>query len=222
MINKINILLFCFIILIGVLITILSINRINKEYNWFEGNLALISYLETILMYYKLVVINLVCYIWGNAFTIEFDSYHLLITGYKNIKTKYVLSKVLVLSIITFTIVFINFYLMSLISGLCCKLIVFSKIFIELFIKVLLICVIYGLLSAFFTIIINNNYACFLASGFFVLCELISDNFDTIKLFYVFFPGLSQNYELCFGLFHLLLISIIYVFLVVLSFVYKK
>lgn len=222
MVNKINVLLFGFIVLIGIIISILCINRLKDEYNWFEGSLAAVMYIETILMYYKLVVINLICYIWGNSFTKEFDSYHLLITGYKKLKVKYVLSKIIVLCLITFLVVLVDFYLMSLICTLCCNFILINKIFLELFIKVLLICIIYGLLSSIFTIIINNNYACFLASGVFVLCELMSDSFDTMKLFYVFFPGLSQNYELCFGLFHLFLISIIYVFLVVLSYVYKN
>ncbi|MBE6131399.1 MAG: hypothetical protein E7183_06720 [Erysipelotrichaceae bacterium] len=204
------------------MICFLSIKHLKLEYNWFEGKIAFTSYLETNLMYYKLVVINLICFIWGNSFTKNANSYHLLVTGYQGIKLKYILSKLLMLIIITISLIFISFYLMTLIGVLCCNFVSINKIIFELFINVLLICIIYGLLSSVFTILINNQYACFLSSGIFVLCELISDSFNDIKLFYVFFPGLSLNYDLCFGIIHLLFISIIYVFLVVLVYLYKK
>lgn len=222
LINKVNALLFIFIVFVEILICFLSIKHLKLEYNWFEGKIAFTSYLETNLMYYKLVVINLICFIWGNSFTKNANSYHLLVTGYQGIKLKYILSKLLMLIIITISLIFISFYLMTLIGVLCCNFVSINKIIFELFINVLLICIIYGLLSSVFTILINNQYACFLSSGIFVLCELISDNFNDIKLFYVFFPGLSLNYDLCFGIIHLLFISIIYVFLVVLVYLYKK
>lgn len=222
LINKINVLLFIFIVFVKILICFLSINRLKLEYNWFEGKIASTSYLETNLMYYKLVVINLICFIWGNSFTKNANSYHLLVTGYQRLKFKYILSKLLMLIIITVSLILISFYLMSLIGVICCNFISIDKIILELFINVLLICIIYGLLSSVFSILINNQYACFLSSGIFVLCELISDSFNDIKLFYVFFPGLALNYDLCFGMIHLLFISIIYVFLVVFVYVYKK
>ncbi len=222
LINKVNVLLFIFIVFVEILICFLSIKHLKLEYNWFEGKIAFTSYLETNLMYYKLVVINLICFIWGNSFTKNANSYHLLVTGYQGIKLKYILSKLLMLIIITISLIFISFYLMTLIGVLCCNFVSINKIMFELFINVLLICIIYGLLSSVFTILINNQYACFLSSGIFVLCELISDSFNDIKLFYVFFPGLSLNYDLCFGIIHLLFISIIYVFLVVLVYLYKK
>ena len=53
LINKINVLLLEFIALIGIIINYLCIKRINSEYNWFDGSIAVIEYLEVFLMYYK-------------------------------------------------------------------------------------------------------------------------------------------------------------------------
>ena len=91
LINKVNVLLFIFIVFVEILICFLSIKHLKLEYNWFEGKIAFTSYLETNLMYYKLVVINLICFIWGNSFTKNANSYRLLVTGYQGIKLKYIL-----------------------------------------------------------------------------------------------------------------------------------
>lgn len=222
LINKINVLLLEFVALIGIIINYLCIKRINSEYNWFDGSIAVIEYLEVFLMYYKLIVINLICFLWGSFFTKSNNSYHLLITGYKQLKLRFILTKLSVLLIITIFVVFVNFYFMSLIGVLCCNFISIDKIIIELLLKVLLICIIYGLLSTIFSILINSNYACFISVGLFVLCELLSDNFANMRAYYVFFPGLSLNGELCFGLIQLFLLVPIYAFLVVLSYLCKK
>ena len=46
----------------------MNIITLNKEYNWFEGTISFSEYLQTNNLYYKLVVVNLISYIWGSFF----------------------------------------------------------------------------------------------------------------------------------------------------------
>lgn len=222
MINKISLILLIIVIFIGFLVNLFSIYSLNHEYNWFEGNNSFLEYLASNILYYKLVIINLVCFIWGSSFTLQSNSYHLLITGYKDLKFKFILSKLVLLVFLTIIIILCNFYLMSFIGVVWGKFIFSFEKVLELFLDLLLICLIYGLLSSIFSLIFNHNYAYFMAVGLFVLGELIKDGNSGFKLYYVFFPLISTEIENSFGMVHLLLLFIIYFILVFLGYVYKK
>lgn len=222
LINKISLILLIIVIFIGFLVNLFSIYSLNHEYNWFEGYNSFLEYLSSNILYYKLVIINLVCFIWGSSFTLQSNSYHLLITGYKDLKVKFILSKLVLLVFLTIIIILCNFYLMSFIGVVWGKFIFSFEKVLELFLDLLLICLIYGLLSSIFSLIFNHNYAYFMAVGLFVLGELIKDGNSSFKLYYVFFPLISTEIENSFGMVHLLFLFIIYFILVFLGYVYKK
>ena len=224
LINKISAILIAIVIIIGLLINIIGIITLNKEYNWFECNISFIEYLNTNILYYKLVVINLITYIWGSSFLKHSDSYHLLITGYKNIKFKYIISKMIILVLITIAIILCNAYLMSLIAVTCGNFNYSFKIIIEVFINLLLICLIYGLLSSAFSMLFNHQYSFFIAVGLFVLGELIKDGGNEVEVFFVFFPIINNVMEesFNFGVFHLIILFIIYFIVVLFGYLYKK
>ena len=100
LINKISLVLFFLLIIVSFLINFASIFSINNEYNWFDKDIATSQFLETYLLFFKLVVINLNCYLFGYSFNKEQDSYHLLITGYSYLKVKYIITKLLMICII--------------------------------------------------------------------------------------------------------------------------
>ena len=117
-----------------------------------------------------------------------------------------------------------NVYGMSLIGVLCGNF-TFShvKIF-ELFVNLLFICLIYGLLSVIFSLLINHNYSYFISLGLFVLGELIKDGNSLSKLYFVFFPSINSSLDVSFefGLFHLIFLFIVYFLVVIFCYVYKK
>lgn len=223
MINKISLILLLLLIIVSFLINLASIFSINNEYNWFEKDIATIEFLETYLLFFKLVVINLNCYLFGYSFNKEQDNYHLLITGYRYIKVKYIITKLLTICFIMVCVLFISIYIMLLQSIFCSNLILINKNSFELFINLVLICLIYGSLSCVFSMIFNNNYAYFLGSMLFVIGELIKDN-KIVHFYFVFFPSVSISSldSGNFGIIHLSLLFIIYAFLVVLGYAYKK
>lgn len=221
LINKVSAILLILLIIISLFINLASIFSINNEYNWFDSIAATTEYVETFLLFYKLVVINLMCYIFGNSFNKEQDSYHLLITGYQKIKYQYVITKLVVLTILLIVVLFINYNIMLIIGIFCSKIILVKEINLELFLTLGFVCLIYGFLSCLFSLLFNNNYAYFLAGALFVFSELIKDS-NTSKVYFVFFPTISIDSIGSFGIIHLCLLFIIYAFLVVLGYVYKK
>jgi hypothetical protein len=223
LINKISLVLFFLLIIVSFLINFASIFSINNEYNWFDKDIATSQFLETYLLFFKLVVINLNCYLFGYSFNKEQDSYHLLITGYSYLKVKYIITKLLMICIIMSCVLFISIYIMLLQSIFCSNLILINKNSLELFINLVLICLIYGSLSSIFSMLFNNNYAYFLGSMLFVIGELIKD-YKIVHFYFVFFPSVSiSNFDSGnFGIIHLSLLFIIYAFLVVLGYVHKK
>ena len=132
LINKISLILLLLLIIVSFLINLASIFSINNEYNWFEKDIATIEFLETYLLFFKLVVINLNCYLFGYSFNKEQDSYHLLITGYRYIKVKYIITKLLTICFIMVCVLFISIYIMLLQSIFCSNLILINKISFQL------------------------------------------------------------------------------------------
>ena len=215
LLNKICVVVIFLITFLSALVNLASIFSIENEYNWFEGNLAYINYIDNIILFYKLITINLICFIWSNSFNKDTDSYHLLIVGFKQIKYRYVCSKILVLIILTFTINFTNIFLASIIAGTCSSWYYFNKIIVELFVVMLLISIIYGLLSAIISMLINSNYVYLISSGLLVLSEFLTDSKSIVSnLYLIFFPNLYEaNYKfVLFSVLHLVILSCLYFF----------
>lgn len=223
MLNKICIIVVSIVLFLSFFANLLCIISINREYNWFEGINAYHHYIDNIVLFFKLVMINLICYLWGSAFNKDADSYHLLINGFKNIKFKYLFTKLLVLLIVTFLIIIVNVLFFSFLGVICSNWYFFHKIIVKLFVVMYLIGIIYGIMSAVFSTLINSNYVYLLSSGLFVLGEFLSEsNFSFCKFYFVFCPSL---YEIDYGftffsIFHLLILSLFY--LVLITIIYMK
>lgn len=215
LLNKICIIVIFLITVLSALVNFASIFSINNEYNWFEGNLSYINYIDNLILFFKLITINLICFIWSNSFNKDIDSYHLLIVGFKHIKYKYVSSKILILIIFTFLLNFTNIFISSIIAGMCCSWYYFNKIIVDLFVVMFLISIIYGLLSAIISMLINSNYVYLISSGLLVLSEFLTESKSiSSNLYLIFFPNLYElNYNfVLFSILHLVILSCLYFF----------
>lgn len=216
LLNKFNILIIVFITFINILVMLAGILSIRQEYSIFDYEQAEFEYIELFCLYYKLVMINLFCYLWGNAFSDKTDSYKYLVTGFTQKRIKYLCSKIIFLIFLTKVLVFINLFIVTLLGILCGKMYLNYQIIIELLIKLVFISVIYGLLSAIFSMFINSNLVYFISSGLFVFGELIKENSNN-NLYYVFFPMLDNIL-----ISHLVCLFIIYLFLLIISYLTKR
>ena len=223
MLNKICVSVIIIVLFISFFVNFICIISINKEYNWFEGISAYYQYIDNIVLFFKLVMINLICYLWGSAFNKDADSYHLLINGFKNIKFKYLISKLIVLLVVTFLIISISILFSSFLGILCSNWYFFHKIIVKLFVVMYLLSIIYGIMSAIFCTLINSNYVYLLSSGLFVLGEFLNEsNFSSFKFYFIFCPNLYEidNGFTFFSLFHLLILSLFYLVLIII--IYTK
>ena len=216
LLNKFNILIIIFITFINILVMLAGILSIRQEYSIFDYEQAEFEYIELFCLYYKLVMINLFCYLWGNAFSDKTDSYKYLVTGFAQKRIKYLSSKIIFLIVLTKVLVFINLFIVTLLGILCGKMYLNYQIIIELLIKLVFISVIYGLLSAIFSMFINSNLVYFISSGLFVFGELIKENSNN-NLYYVFFPMLDNIF-----ISHLVCLFIIYLFLLIIRYLTKR
>lgn len=226
LLNKINIIIMIFTIIVVGVIALTSILKINNNYSWFLKKEAMYEYLSNSLLFYKLIIIVLNSYLWGSAFTKEKDSYHLLISDFNHVKFKYLLTKITTLIIISLLLIFSFFIIYAFIGIICSNWYEIDKNIVYLFINYLLIVMIYGLLSIIFSVLFVNEFAYFIAPLFFVFGELAVDNNDTsiiIKIFQTFFPNITLDvvsYS-SFGIIHLIILSLFYLVIVIIIYMNK-
>lgn len=224
LLNKISIIVIVIVNLFSILVIFAGILSIKDEYIIFENKQAVLELLDQNILFYKLLMLNLLNFIWGNSFSSVNDSYRDLITGYQEKALCYVISKVVFLIALTFIVIFTDIFAISFIGIICGNLYIDIKIIIELFIIFVLIGIIYGFLSATFSVMINSNLIYFLSSGIFVIGELIKESSYELKLYYVFFPSIGSMSSMLydFGIFHLLCLCIVYGFIFIVLYLRKK
>lgn len=221
MFNKINVCVVILIEIITVIIALSSIFQINNQYSWFNKTEALLEYLNTTLMFFKLIIVIINSYLWGSSFSEGKDSYHLLFNNFKNIKLKYLLTKILTLFFLSFFIIFMQFVIFSIFGITCSNWFESNKNIVVLFVTYLIIVIVFGFLSIIFSLIIKSDFAYFISPALFVLGEfIINDNINQIpliKIFQVFIPNVSLNmisYS-SFGIIHLIILSVLYLGIVI-------
>lgn len=224
--NKINVRVILLLEIVALIISFSGIYSINEEFSWFDRVTALNNYLETVTTYFKLVIIMICCYIWGSSFTKERDNYHLLINNFHEKKIQYVLSKIIVLIIISFITIYLLVFGCSIMGVICSNWYEIDKKIIILYLSYFFIVIIYGNLSIIFSLIITSDYAYFISVGIFVFCEIVKESMTeglTFNLIQIFFPTIiSVNGMITkYGLVHLIFLSLLYVMITILVY-FKK
>ncbi len=222
--NKINVIIIILLEIVGLIVAVIGINEINHEYNQYDTDQAINLYLDYFKLYYKLIIILFNCYLWGSSFTKEKDSYHLLIDNYYQKRLKYIITKILILLVVSFILIYCLFISYALIGIFCSNWFEVTKKCLELFVSSYLIVVIYGLLAAIFVKIIPSDYAYMLSLMVFVFGEIIKEDYldNSFNWYYFICPIILDQKVLIYSNLHLICLCFIYLLILVFLFVKKK
>lgn len=225
--NKMNLIILGLLIVINILISIISINNLNAKDLFFNIENATNTYLENGLMLFKLIIISILCFVWGTSFTIDNEAYHILVNNYNQNKVKYFLSKIGILCIVSFIVIFLIFITSSLFGIKYTYFYENNSVTLNLYMSYILLIYIYGFLSITFTLIIPSNFASFISVGLFVFGEIAGSNIDNDKIldcYYLLFPTLNLAFDNVsrYGLIHLVLLCVIYFLLCFMNYLFKK
>lgn len=227
MLNMLNIIILLLVAIISFILFLINIKTDTNYNNYFYHLELLSSYVDMFILYFKLVMIMLFCYVLGSSYTKKSDSYHLLILNFPHIRIKYLLTKILLSLFIPLFFMFIMFLIFSYVGIFFTNWYYVTKNIINLFITCYLIITIYGLLSIIMALIIPSTYACFIPGIIFVFGELLKDHMSGkmfLNIFELFFP-LINNSDASFtlyGIYHLILLMIIYINLIILLYLKKR
>lgn len=229
MLNKVNIIMFCLLIIILEVVIIEGGMDFINNINWFSKDFVLSSFIEKYFIYTKLISIPFISFLFGSTFTKENDEYHLLFRNYYNNKKYYYSSKVFLLILISIIIIYLNFVSLSIIGYTCSNWYSKIKVFGDLFLNIGIVVIIYGFISIIFSTCIPSSYSFFIPIILFVLGELLKDisNIDIIIYIYnIFIPTLELNEELSsytlYGTFHLLILMFFYMIVGYITYAIRK
>lgn len=196
LLNKINIIILFVVELFLIVITCINIFSLNKKYSVFYSDEAINEYIGNIIIIVKLIIIPLLCYIWGNAFNKENDSYHLLCNSYFKTRLPYLILKLLFLMVVNIIVIGVYYVVTTIISIFFSNWYRYANNLIGLYVALFLIILIYNLISVMFSVLIPSNYAYFLPIVLLVLGEILSDNLEElliIKIYQLFVPTFTME-----------------------------
>lgn len=227
MLNFVNGIIFIIIGAVSLVLFLINIRTDTNYNNYFYVDLLSLSYKEMLILYFKLVMIMLFCYVIASAYTKKSDSYRLLIRDFPHIKIKYILTKLVISFILPLVMIVILFLIYSFVGILNTNWFYVTKEIVYLFLICYLMLIIYGLQAIVFVLLIPSTYACFIPGILFVFGELLRDKLAGsffLNGYELLFPALSIegiSYT-SYGLIHLLILLIIYLNVVILLYLKKK
>lgn len=225
--NIVNLIILLVLLLFSIISGYLSLTDLMIDNAWFYKNNNYSDFIGSNLIFFKLIMINIVCYIWGNAFTKNQDSYHLIIKDFYKHKVLYFLAKILLLSIISIGIIYLSFIATSLIGICFTNWYEINTYTITIYSSIILVSLIYGLISVIFTLLIPSNFSFFISPLIFVMGELLFDYNSTgsyVKVFELLFPSVYEYIPngSVYGIVHLISILFIYLLISLLIYLRKK
>ncbi len=226
--NKTNIIIIVAIILLTILLNIIIVNPFIKSIDvWMIREEKMLEFINSNILFTKMITILLSIYLYGITFTKNYDNYHILLITRITIK-KYFLSKVFMLTLEILKLI-ILFFLINLWIGIYFTKWYYIKIdFIIEYIKIFLLSITYGLLSLIFTRVIKNIYSVLLITANYVFSEIViseTNNSFFINYIQLFLPTTILNandYKLHFGIYHLLLLIHLYLSISYSIYCYKR
>ncbi len=223
-INFINLILISLLVISAIFIFIFNLSNNN---NYFERIDNKNSYLETLILYFKLILVIIFCFIGGNFFSFNNDSYHLLIPNYYQKKTKYFFTKYLVCIALPIIVCFLIFFSFSLIAVTGSNWYMIDKRMLKLFLSLIFMVIIYLNYAVTFTLLINSIFSCFIPGLIYVLMQILSEynSLDKVtKILELFFPLIKLDYinYSRYGLIHLGLILFLNIIINYLLYLFKR
>lgn len=214
-VNIINVIIISLLIVIAGIVFFINIKTDVNYNNFFFRKELAITYKETIILYFKLIVIIMFSYIAGSSFSMHNNSYHLLIVNYHKNRFKFFITKLLLIYLIFFITCFFIYFIYALMARLVSNWYYFNIDDLKLFFSLFLSTLVYINLAVIFTIIMPFSFSSFIPALLFVFMELIADigNIDNlIHIMELVLPIMKESYHnySYYGLLHLGLLNIIY------------
>ena len=210
--NFINSLLIAGIVLSSSIIFYINIKTNAGHGNFFLRTDLYQSYLETLVLYTKLVLVMIFSFIFGSFFNKNNDAYHYLMPNYHHNKIHYFFTKMLLLIILLLVSVIIIFICFSVVGLFWSSWYDNNKGIIYLFVNLFLVLLVYGLLAVIFSILIPSIYSFFIPGFIFVLVEMLRDGNNFVHYLELILPNISLEYAhySYYGIIHLIILVIIY------------
>lgn len=215
--SKVNILIMSIILILISIIYIVNINIFdNYILEFINKKEILINYQNIYIMITKLLNILFSCYLFGYAFYYTNDNYCVLFDHFRNNRLPFLLSKILVLTIISILYNIIIYLLYLLIGIIGNRYFNFEYISLNIFLQSIFICLIYGYISSSLVLMLKSYFVILIPYVLFVISEIITN--DIFASYYrILFPTLLTN-----NVNYILLIFLIINYLLILTICYLK
>lgn len=205
--TKTNIVSFGIVLGIILLGYLLSIDKSNYD-------IVVINYYHQAFFITKLLVILIISFVCSYNILLKNDQYSYLVLSSGYTRWQYLLSKIITILVMVFYFVLWLLIIFLFIGTVLIKQFVFKVDYLLMYLKILLIGIIYGLYSMLLTQIINNIFSCLIVFTINLISDMIiEENLGIIeKGIYLLFPNINfSNDRLIFGYSHLVVLVIILV-----------
>ena len=224
--NKVNIIIIGIVLLIAIFLSFILINPFESNIDkWNDRLISSQSYEQSYLLFVKILMVLLSSYLFGIYFSKVGDDYSIVLTCNVN-KNKYLISKVLTISLTIFIILFLIMLCHMFIGVVFNKWYILESSVINRYLEIYLICMIYGMQSIISIRLLKSLYAVMIPFAMYILSEVLVDYNSTSKIVNIvemFFPTThlaNGNIVLFYGMIHLVVLNIFY--FIISYFVYIK
>lgn len=224
--NKINIIIIGIVILISIFLSFVLVKPFETNIDkWNERLISMQSYEQSYLLFVKILMVLLSSYLFGIYFSKQGDDYSLVLTC-KVSKNKYLISKILTISLTIFFILFVIILFHLFIGTVFNRWYILNLNIITHYFEIYLISMTYGILSLISIRLLKSLYAVIIPFSLYILSEVLVDynmSSKLVKFIEMFFPTThltNGNIVLLYGIIHLIILNIFY--FIISYFVYIK
>lgn len=224
--NKINIIIIGIVILISIFLSFVLVKPFETNIDkWNERLISMQSYEQSYLLFVKILMVLLSSYLFGIYFSKQGDDYSLVLTC-KVSKNKYLISKILTISLTIFFILFVIILFHLFIGTVFNRWYILNLNIITHYFEIYLISMTYGILSLISIRLLKSLYAVIIPFSLYILSEVLVDynmSSKLVKFIEMFFPTThltNGNIVLLYGIIHLVILNIFY--FIISYFVYIK
>lgn len=224
--NKINIIIIGIVILISMFLSFILVKPFETNIDkWNDRLISMQSYEQSYLLFVKILMVLLSSYLFGIYFSKQGDDYSLVLTC-KVSKNKYLISKILTISLTIFFILFVIILCHLFIGTLFNRWYILNLNIVTHYFEIYLISMVYGILSLISIRLLKSLYAVIIPFSLYILSEVLVDyntSSKIVKIVEMFFPTthlVNGNIVLLYGILHLVILNIFY--FIISYFVYTK
>lgn len=214
--NKINVIIIGIVIMVSIFLSFVLVKPFETNIDkWNERLISMQSYEQSYLLFVKILMVLLSSYLFGIYFSKQGDDYSLVLTC-KVSKNKYLISKILTISLTIFFILFVIILCHLFIGTVFNRWYILNLNIFTHYFEIYLISMIYGILSLISIRLLKSLYAVIIPFSLYILSEVLVDyntSSEIVKIIGMFFPTThlsNGNIVLLYGILHLLILNFLY------------